>query len=211
MIRVEHFRRAMTDDPDYQALHWHLSELCGTTRTYEANYCYENAGKGHRALEVGGHPLYFAKALKKKFEHVIATDSFQWAVRPDITGNPTPEEWMSRLGPDVWGQKADATRLPWPDKHFDVACAVSVIEHIGDVEAAVRELCRVARRVVLTTDLSENGKAFSGYDRVFSISSLVKLLHDTTDQSVTIGTLPPQSEWMYPDLGLNVCGLTIET
>lgn len=45
----------------------------------------------------------------------------------------------------------DVCALDVDDGAVDVACALEVLEHVGDVDAAARELVRVARRFVLVT------------------------------------------------------------
>ncbi|MGW6979669.1 MerR family transcriptional regulator [Streptomyces sp. NPDC054932] len=53
---------------------------------------------------------------------------------------------------------AAAERLPFEDRSFDVAMAVSTVHHWGDPMAGLREMRRVARRVVvLTFDTDEPG------------------------------------------------------
>ena len=51
---------------------------------------------------------------------------------------------------------ADATKLDFPNDHFDVAVSTQVYEYVEDVPAALRELCRVmkpgARALILDTD-----------------------------------------------------------
>jgi hypothetical protein len=50
--------------------------------------------------------------------------------------------------------RADGRDLPFADGEFDVAFSNAVLEHVGEREAQrdfVRELCRVSRRVFLTT------------------------------------------------------------
>ena len=42
-------------------------------------------------------------------------------------------------------RKADATRLPYPDGFFDCVYSFGVIHHIPDVDAVVREICRVLK------------------------------------------------------------------
>jgi SAM-dependent methyltransferase len=53
---------------------------------------------------------------------------------------------------------AAAESLPFEDRCFDVAMAVSTVHHWGDPMAGLREMRRVARRVVvLTFDTDESG------------------------------------------------------
>jgi SAM-dependent methyltransferase len=46
---------------------------------------------------------------------------------------------------------ADASRLPFAPRAFDVVTALEVVEHIQDVERAAREILRVARRFVVVS------------------------------------------------------------
>jgi Methyltransferase domain len=56
--------------------------------------------------------------------------------------------------PQVNCVRADGVDLPFADREFDIAFSNAVVEHVGDEEAQrafVGELCRVARRVFVTT------------------------------------------------------------
>jgi hypothetical protein len=56
--------------------------------------------------------------------------------------------------PDIRTVQADGRDLPFADGEFDVAFSNAVVEHLGDrasQEAFIRELCRVADRVFVTT------------------------------------------------------------
>lgn len=44
-----------------------------------------------------------------------------------------------------------AYALPFPDDTFDVVCALEVLEHLRDSEAALVELARVARSIVIVS------------------------------------------------------------
>jgi len=56
--------------------------------------------------------------------------------------------------PSIRCVTADGRDLPFPDDAFDVAVSNAVVEHVGelaDQRAFVHELCRVARRVFVST------------------------------------------------------------
>jgi hypothetical protein len=56
--------------------------------------------------------------------------------------------------PKVTAVRADGRDLPFPDDQFDIGFSNAVVEHLPDLEsqqAFVRELCRVSKRVFLTT------------------------------------------------------------
>jgi hypothetical protein len=56
--------------------------------------------------------------------------------------------------PKVTAVRADGRALPFPDDAFDIGFSNAVVEHLPDLEsqrAFVSELCRVSRRVFLTT------------------------------------------------------------
>jgi SAM-dependent methyltransferase len=61
---------------------------------------------------------------------------------------------FQRAFPEVRCVRADGRDLPFEDDHFDVAFSNAVVEHVGDVAAQhafIAELCRVGRRVFVTT------------------------------------------------------------
>lgn len=51
----------------------------------------------------------------------------------------------------VDGEPVDIQRLPYPDGAFDVVLCSETLEHVVDLQAATRELLRVARRAVVIT------------------------------------------------------------
>jgi hypothetical protein len=56
--------------------------------------------------------------------------------------------------PKVTAVRADGRALPFPDDHFDIGFSNAVVEHLPDLASQrefVGELCRVSRRVFLTT------------------------------------------------------------
>ena len=86
------------------------------------------------------------------------TDNFLEAAYPwpeQITAvGPTSLERFAAAFPHVRRVTADGRSLPFADAEFDVAFSNAVVEHVGDAadqRAFVRELCRVAGRVFVTT------------------------------------------------------------
>jgi len=78
---------------------------------------------------------------------------YPWPERITAVGL-TPLERFGAAFPAVSTVQADGRTLPFPDDAFDVGFSNAVVEHVGDREAQrafVHELCRVARRVFLTT------------------------------------------------------------
>lgn len=54
--------------------------------------------------------------------------------------------------------EGDATRLTFPDGAFDVVCSFGVLHHVPHPELAVREMLRVARRMVFISDSNNFGQ-----------------------------------------------------
>jgi SAM-dependent methyltransferase len=49
--------------------------------------------------------------------------------------------------------KFDGYHIPYPDKHFDVACCIHVLEHVEHERAFLKELSRVAKRLIIEVPL----------------------------------------------------------
>jgi SAM-dependent methyltransferase len=61
---------------------------------------------------------------------------------------------FQRAFPEVRCVRADGRDLPFEDDAFDIAFSNAVVEHVGDADAQrafIAELCRVGRRVFVTT------------------------------------------------------------
>src|SRR5438874_2675136 len=88
-----------------------------------------------------------------------STDNFFEALYPwpdRITGvGHTELERFTAAFPRVQAVRADGRDLPFRDAEFDVGFSNAVVEHVGGGRAGqrrfVHELCRVARRVFVTT------------------------------------------------------------
>jgi hypothetical protein len=96
---------------------------------------------GHTLLDVGSGSAGLAPWLGPRWSVTTVDTSYD-----DYGGACGPlEDAAHRL-------IADARRLPFPDRSFDVAVAVDVLEHVapGDRATILAEMCRVsARRVIV--------------------------------------------------------------
>jgi Methyltransferase domain len=78
---------------------------------------------------------------------------YPWPGRITAVGLGELPEFQSAF-PEVTCVRADGRDLPFADDEFDIAFSNAVIEHVGDEQAQrafATELCRVARRVFVTT------------------------------------------------------------
>lgn len=91
-------------------------------------------GPGVRVLDVGTGPGTVAALAGARAAQVTAVDA-----------EPSMLELARRRVPDAEIRQAILPRLPFPDDFFDAVVANFVINHVGDPEAAVREMRRVAR------------------------------------------------------------------
>jgi SAM-dependent methyltransferase len=58
------------------------------------------------------------------------------------------------------GARATAVSLPFRDRSFDTVMMLELLEHVDDVQGALREAFRVARRLVLISYPGEDREAF---------------------------------------------------
>src|SRR4051812_41380949 len=88
-----------------------------------------------------------------------STDNFfealyPWPQRVTAVGNTGLDRFAAAF-PHVTAVQADGRDLPFPDRHFDIGFSNAVVEHVAggrsEQERVVHELCRVARRVFVTT------------------------------------------------------------
>jgi ubiquinone/menaquinone biosynthesis C-methylase UbiE len=91
-------------------------------------------------LEVGTGAGFNAEALLKRFPdwQLVATD-----FDPEMVASA--RQRLSRFGPRVRLETADATNLPFPDRSFDLVLSVLVWHHVGDWPRATHEAARVLR------------------------------------------------------------------
>ena len=92
-------------------------------------------------LDLGPGRGAFLWPLLDRFPHlkVTAVDLLDYRV-DDILA-------VARGGvANLTAQVGDATRLPFPDGHFEVVTMLEVLEHVPDPRAALAEVCRVCSR-----------------------------------------------------------------
>ena len=80
-------------------------------------------------------------------------DGFPWlpVTAVDILDRRVEDILAVRRGgiAQVTAVRADANRLPFPDRHFDVVTMLEVLEHIPDAAAALSEVARIAQRAII--------------------------------------------------------------
>jgi 2-polyprenyl-3-methyl-5-hydroxy-6-metoxy-1,4-benzoquinol methylase len=91
--------------------------------------------KVEQVLESGCGEGVISGKLHERFGNVIGLDLPDAGLRADWKGVPGPRFLH-----------ADAHKLPFADKQFDVVVSVEVLEHLTDPVAGLAELARVCRR-----------------------------------------------------------------
>lgn len=93
--------------------------------------------KGKKCFDGGcGIGIYSLAALELGAESVVAVDIAEGAVetcKKNTEGNP------------VRAYVADLTSIPEPDESFDAAFSVNCLQHIHNVEKAIKELARITK------------------------------------------------------------------
>src|SRR5436305_2623565 len=107
-------------------------------------------GPGSSVVDVGVTNAPFGGGSSDNFFEAL----YPWPER--VTGvGPTELDVFSAAFPSVRAVRADGRELPFADEEFDLGFSNAVVEHVaGGREGQrrfVHELCRVARRVYVTT------------------------------------------------------------
>jgi len=87
----------------------------------------------HRILEIGVGEGIVTSRVIERFPGVPV-------IGLDLPDEHLAAQWQSR---DLSCAFGDASRLPFPDRAFDLVMAIEVFEHLPDPRAALRELARV--------------------------------------------------------------------
>jgi len=104
-------------------------------------------------VDVGVADTPFGVGQGRALTHNFFEALYPWPERITAVGN-VPLDRFAQAFPQIPRVVADGRDLPFADGEFDVAFSNAVVEHVGgrtDQERFVRELCRVARRVFVTT------------------------------------------------------------
>ena len=69
----------------------------------------------------------------------------------DLADPKLEAEWSARVRPNLEFRPFAGGELPFPDRSFDLAAAIEVLEHVPDPERTVAEMARVAARHLLVS------------------------------------------------------------
>lgn len=131
-------------------------------------------------LDVGSGRGVFLWPLLDAFSELAVT---ALDVRPDRFAQL---EAVSRGGiARLTAVEANVVALPFPTDHFDVTCALEVLEHLPEPAAAARELMRVSRRAVVVSVPSQPDDN-PGHLRCYDQASLTTLLGDAGAANVNV-------------------------
>jgi SAM-dependent methyltransferase len=104
-------------------------------------------------VDVGVADTPFGEGEGQALTHNFFEAHYSWPERITAVGN-VPLPHFAQAFPQITTVVADGRDLPFADGEFDVGFSNAVVEHVGareDQERFVRELCRVAKRVFVTT------------------------------------------------------------
>lgn len=102
-----------------------------------------------------------------------------------IEGVDIQDKWKTRIKKNIY----DGRILPYKSGSFDAVISVDVLHHISDIDALLKEICRVSRKLVIIKDHTVYGKPS-------------RLLVSTTDYVSNVGfgikcafNYPTPSQW----------------
>jgi len=104
-------------------------------------------------VDVGVADTPFGEGEGQALTHNFFEAHYPWPERITAVGNVPPANFATAF-PQIRTVVADGRELPFGDREFDVAFSNAVVEHVGgrdDQERFCHELCRVAKRVFVTT------------------------------------------------------------
>jgi SAM-dependent methyltransferase len=193
---------------------WELARVLGAVRSVPV---------GSSILDTGSFNTYLPLALAAAGYRLTASD-LVWrrmlksaerrlGLAPTKATEAPYSTWLGvyrRAGVPV--RNLNLTRLNCPDAAFDCVVALSVIEHVSDVERALAEMYRVLApggRILITTDCAPEPAPHAGGVRYFSEPELERL---TAPYQVTSARNRPdfaRENWCY-NLGRPIVTAFIE-
>jgi ubiquinone/menaquinone biosynthesis C-methylase UbiE/uncharacterized protein YbaR (Trm112 family) len=114
----------------------------------------DNVGSGKAFLEVGCGTAALVKVMQPKFELAVGCDvAFRWLL--------IARQRLHEAGLPANLVCCCADYLPFPDSLFDSVASVSLLEHVHDASAVIREFSRVT---------TANGRVFALTTNRFSVA-----------------------------------------
>jgi SAM-dependent methyltransferase len=163
-----------------------------------------------RVLETGAYNTFLGLWLDRLDAEVVVSDIYGARLRKNLlrrvglaAKKPAEarfESWWRRMRPHVQLRSVDLTDIPYVDGRFDLITSVSVIEHIPDCAAALAEMIRVLApggRLLMTTDIAEEGKPYADGVRFFSLTELNELCAPYQVTSIRRAPDFDQANWCY--------------
>lgn len=133
------------DDAKYYEKIW--GEEFNTRPYYDAvrmRALARDVKNGDRVLDVGAGVFGTAQYIAENMPHLICG-------LVAFDQSHTAKKIVDGLGLSINYVLGSVEKLPFEGKSFDVVIAGEIIEHMEDPEAFVKELCRVGKRVALST------------------------------------------------------------
>lgn len=129
-----------------------------------------------KILDTGSYFTVLPIYLRQFSNEVIALDNNEWL---DSKHAPYPiqlPKWHEACSVmDVSPVKMDLINLSYPDNYFDIVVCSSTIEHVIDWRTALKELLRVGKRLLLSTDCNPEGCDYIHKGRFFSFDEIQEI------------------------------------
>lgn len=195
----------------------YLTETCGEDRQFMLNFRgwdyekilqYGDFKPTDLVLDTGALHSYFSIFLSQLVSKIFVTDSFAWAERDYFTKPnsnyggkilPSIVEWkgfIKQFGKgNIEIEKADVTKLQYPDNTFDKVLSISTIEHVLDDRLGTTEMMRVLKPgglLLMTTEYNTDKPMeydSTTFMRVYDDKKLYALIEGFEFKEIEI--LPP--------------------